>query len=80
MAAITQVRQRHGEARAYYDKKLAEGKTHREPLRSLKRQISDAVFVRLQSDARRAAARGKDPEGNRGNGSAASAAGFGPHA
>jgi len=54
MAAITQVRQPHSEGRAYYGKKLAEGKTHREALRSLKRHISDAVFTRLQADARRA--------------------------
>jgi transposase len=56
MAAITQVRQPHSEGRAYYDKKLAEGKTRREALRSLKRQISDAVFKRLRADARRAQA------------------------
>ena len=30
MAAVTQVRQKHSEGRACYDKKLAEGKTHRE--------------------------------------------------
>jgi len=58
MAAITQVRQPHSQGRAYYDKKLAEGKTHKEALRSLKRQVSDAVFTRLQADAQRAAARG----------------------
>ena len=33
MAAITQIRHRHSEGRAYYDKKLAEGKTHKEALR-----------------------------------------------
>jgi transposase len=27
MAAVTQIRNRHSEGRAYYDKKLAEGKT-----------------------------------------------------
>ena len=43
MAAITQIRQPNSEGRAYYDKKLAAGKTHREALRLLKRQISDAV-------------------------------------
>jgi transposase len=63
MAAITQVRQPHSEGRAYYDKKLAEGKTHREALRSLKRQISDAVFNRLRADAQRAAGRVRDPGG-----------------
>jgi transposase len=63
MAAITQIRQPHSEGRAYYDKKLAEGKTHREALRSLKRQISDAVFSRLRADAQRAPAQVKDPGG-----------------
>src|SRR5262249_4201377 len=52
MAAITQIRHRHSEGRAYYEKKLAEGKTHKEALRSLKRRISDAIFARLQADAR----------------------------
>jgi len=55
-AAVTQVRQPHSEGRAYYDKKLAEGKTHREALRALKRQVSDAVFTQLRADARRALA------------------------
>jgi transposase len=63
MAAITQIRQPHSEGRAYYDKKLAGGKTHREALRSLKRQVSDAVFTRLRADARRAAAQVRDPGG-----------------
>jgi transposase len=63
MAAITQIRQPHSDGRAYYDKKLAEGKTHREALRALKRQISDAVFARLRADARRAADQARDPGG-----------------
>jgi transposase len=63
MAAVTQVRQKHSEGRAYYDKKLAEGKTHREALRSLKRQVSDAVFTRLRADARRVQAQVRDPGG-----------------
>jgi hypothetical protein len=63
MAAITQIRQHHSEGRAFYDKKLAEGKTHREALRSLKRQISDAVFARLRADARRGADQAGDPGG-----------------
>ena len=78
MAAITQIRQRHSEGRAYYDKKLAEGKTRREALRALKRQVSDAIFTRLRADARRAAARAEDPGGQPGNGSASSAAGSHP--
>ncbi|HEY2575870.1 MAG TPA: transposase, partial [Streptosporangiaceae bacterium] len=63
MAAVTQVRQPHSEGRAYFDKKLAEGKTRKEALRALKRQVSDAVFARLRADARRAAAQVKDPGG-----------------
>jgi transposase len=51
MAAITQLRHKHSQGRAYYDKKVAEGKTHKEALRSLKRRISDAIFARLQADA-----------------------------
>ena len=54
MAAITQIRHRHSDGRAYYDKKLAEGKTHKEALRSLKRRISNAIYGGLQADARQA--------------------------
>jgi transposase len=72
MAAITQIRHRHSEGRAYYEKKLAEGKTGKEALRCLKRQISDAIFARLQADARQASAKG--PGGQPGNDSASSAA------
>jgi hypothetical protein len=53
MAAITQIRHRHSKGRSYYEKKLAEGKTHKEALRSLKRQISDAIFARLQAEPAR---------------------------
>jgi transposase len=74
MAAVTQVRHRHSEGRAYYDKKLAEGKTPKEAMRSLKRQVSDAVFTRLRADARRAADRAEDPGGQTGNGYAPGAA------
>ena len=78
MVAITQIRHRHSDGRAYYDKKLAEGKTPKEALRALKRQISNAIFACLQADARRAAARGKDPGGQQGNNCVASAAGSHP--
>ena len=63
MAAVTQVRQKHSEGRAYYDKKLAEGKTRKEALRALKRQVGDAVFTRLQIDAQRTQAQVRDPGG-----------------
>jgi transposase len=78
MAAVTQVRHSHSEGRAYYDKKLAEGKTPKEALRSLKRQVSNAIFACLQADARRAAARAEGPGGQQGNDSVASAAGSHP--
>jgi transposase len=80
MAAVTQIRHRHSDGRAYYDRKLAEGKTHKEALRCLKRRISDAIFARLQADARRvaAAASARGPGGQPGNDSVASAAGSHP--
>jgi transposase len=56
MAAVTQVSHRHSDGRIYYERKLAEGKTPKEALRALKRQVSDAIFARLQADAHRAAA------------------------
>jgi transposase len=75
MAAITQIRHKHSDGRAYYDKKVAEGKTHKEALRCLKRRISDAIFARLLADARQAVAvRAKGPGGQPGNDSASSAA------
>jgi len=78
MAAITQIRHSHSRGRAYYDKKLAEGKTPKEALRALKRQVSNAIFACLQADARRAAERGGGPGGQQGNDSSASAAGSHP--
>jgi len=78
MAAVTQIHHRHSDGRACYDKKLAEGKTPKEALRSLKRQISNAIFACLQAGARRAAACEKGPGGQQGNDSVASAAGSHP--
>jgi transposase len=54
MAAITQIRHRHSNGRGYYDRKIAEGKTHKEALRSLKRRISNAICARLLAGARQA--------------------------
>jgi transposase len=80
MAAITQIRRAHSDGRAYYERKIAEGKTHKEALRCLKRRISDAVFARLQADARQATATAaaKGPGGQPGNDSDSSAAGLHP--
>jgi transposase len=54
MAAVTQLRHRHSDGRAYYDKKIAEGKTGKEALRCLKRRISNTICARLRADARTA--------------------------
>ena len=50
MVAVTQIRHTHSEGRAYYDRKLGEGKTPREARRALKRQISDRVYRQLRLD------------------------------
>ncbi|HUY51815.1 MAG TPA: transposase [Streptosporangiaceae bacterium] len=80
MAAITQIRHAHSDGRACYDRKIAEGKTRKEAFRCLKRRISDAVFARLQADARQATATAaaKGPGGQPGNDSDSSAAGLHP--
>ena len=51
IAAITQIRFAHSPGRAFYDRKVAEGKTKREALRALKRRISDALYRQLLHDA-----------------------------
>jgi transposase len=48
--AITQIRH-DTPGRAYYQRKRTAGKSHREALRCLKRQLSDAVYHRLLHDA-----------------------------
>ena len=52
MAAISQIRQSHSEGRTYFERKVAEGKTKKEAVRSLKRQVSNAVYRQLILDAR----------------------------
>ena len=49
MIAICQARH-DTEGRAYYRRKLAEGKSEKEALRCLKRRISDAVYKQLRAD------------------------------
>lgn len=56
IAAITQLRY-PGEGRDYYERRMAEGKTSKEAIRSLKRQISDRVYRHLLADRLRAADR-----------------------
>jgi transposase len=50
--AVCQVRH-PGPGRDYYDRKLAEGKTKKEALRALKRQVSNVVWRHLVYDAER---------------------------
>jgi transposase len=79
MAAVTQIRNRHTDGRVYYDRKITEGKTSKEALRSLKRRISNAIYSRLLADARQAAAASTTgPGGQPGNDSDSSAAGLHP--
>ena len=49
MVAVCQARS-DVRGRAYYRKKMAEGKSRKEALRCLKRRISDAVFKSLMAD------------------------------
>jgi transposase len=51
LAALCQIRQCGSEGRAYFDRKVAEGKTKKEALRALKRQVSNAVYRQLLIDA-----------------------------
>ncbi len=53
MAAISQLRQPHSDGHAYDQRKLAEGRTKKEAIRSLKRHISNAIYRQLQADAQR---------------------------
>ena len=53
LAAICQIRQTHSQGRAYFDRKVADGKTKKEALRALKRQISNTVYRQLLVDATR---------------------------
>jgi transposase len=45
--ALVQVRTSQHAGHAYYERKRAEGKTHRQAMRSLKRQLATVVFYRL---------------------------------
>ncbi len=60
LAAVTQIRH-HGVGRAHYLRKLEEGKSRSEAIRSLKRQLSDVIYRRLVADAKK---RGATQEGH----------------
>jgi transposase len=53
LAAMTQARMKTGPGRVYYLKKREEGKTHREALRCLKRQLIKVIWRTLHNDAHR---------------------------
>lgn len=61
MMALTQIQGRATAGRAYYQRKRAEGKSHKEAMRCLKRRLSDVVFRQLRADGRRVEA---DPGGH----------------
>ena len=65
------------EGRAYYDRKVAAGKTPREAMRALKRRLSDIVYRQMITDARAA---GTGPGGHLGAATGSSAAGLHPSA
>ena len=65
------------EGRAYYDRRVAAGKTPREAMRTLKRRLSDIACHQMITDARRAAT---DPGGHLGAATGSSTAGLHPSA
>jgi transposase len=69
------------EGRAYYDRKVATGKTPNEAMRCLKRRLSDIVYKTMLDDllATNATLAGTGPGGQWGNVSDSSAAGLHPH-
>lgn len=75
IAAVTQIRHRHSPGRAFYDRKIAAGKTNKEALRALKRRITDAIYRQLRADAARTKT---GPGGQAGTTHQSSVAGFEP--
>jgi transposase len=53
MVAVTQIRNPGTQGRIYFERKVSEGKTKKEAIRSLKRQVSNAVYRQLLFDAER---------------------------
>ena len=50
LVAVTQVRMAHSEGRRYYDRKISQGKTHKEAMRCLKRKIAGRVWRVMLAD------------------------------
>ena len=84
IAAVTQIRF-DTEGRAYYRRKLAEGKTRMEALRCLKRRLADVIYRQMVADAERstpttsAADAGTGPGGHCGATQESSAVDLPPH-
>jgi transposase len=70
--AVVQLRN-HTEGRAYYDRKVAAGKTPMEAMRALKRRLSDIVYRQMITDVRAAVT---GPGGHLGAATGSSAAGL----
>ncbi len=62
LIAVTQVRMHHSIGRAYFDKKIAEGKTRNEAMRCLKRRLTNHIWRMMIADARQLAATREDHE------------------
>jgi hypothetical protein len=50
LVAVTQVRMRTSRGRRYHDTKIAEGKTHNEAMRCLKRRLASHLWRRMARD------------------------------
>ena len=77
--AITQIRMPGSRGRAYYDTKIAAGKTAREAQRCLKRRLADHIWRTMIADERRSSS-GAGPGGHTGAALTSSAAGPTPTA
>jgi transposase len=69
LVAVTQVRMRHTAGRAYYDRKIAEGKTRNEALRCLKRRLAEhlwRIMIRDENRHHRQRSRTTGPGGHSG--------------
>lgn len=74
--AVVQLRNQT-DGRAYFDRRVAEGKTSMEAMRALKRHLSDVIYRQMLLDAAKATT---SPGGQTGNDSDSSAAGSHPDA
>jgi transposase len=67
IVALTQVRMPASAGRAYYDRKVTEGKTHNEAMRALKRRLADhawRIMINDERGRRKAASPGGHPGGD----------------